>query len=103
MLCCNLPADHAGPHWDEIDRVTWRIAISRAIPRVTEAYLTPSADAPACRDEDPAWSASLAACYPDSSEHEGCRSCGAEVDHYLGCPDDPDPDYEAEAELRDGV
>ena len=27
-----------------------------------------------------------------------CVSCRAEVDHYLGCPDDPDPDYEAEAE-----
>jgi len=26
-----------------------------------------------------------------------CVSCGAEVDHHLGCPDDPDPDYEAEA------
>jgi hypothetical protein len=29
-----------------------------------------------------------------------CFSCGAEVDHYLGCPDDPNPDYEAEAELQ---
>ena len=31
--------------------------------------LTPSADVPACRDEDPAWSASLAAAYPDPPEY----------------------------------
>ena len=30
--------------------------------------LTPSADVPACRDEDPAWSASLAACYPEPED-----------------------------------
>lgn len=29
-----------------------------------------------------------------------CEACGAEADHHLGCPDDPDPDYEAEAELH---
>ena len=32
-------------------------------------------------------------------DHGRCISCGAEIDHYLGCPDDPNPDYEAEAEL----
>ena len=32
--------------------------------------LTPSADVAACRDEDPAWSASLAACYPDPPEYQ---------------------------------
>ena len=35
--------------------------------------------------------------WPD--EDERCVSCGADIDHYLGCPDDPDPDYEAEARL----
>ena len=34
--------------------------------------------------------------FPD----ENCMSCGAEFDHYLGCPDDPNPDYEAEAAVR---
>ena len=41
--------------------------------------------------------------YPDDNlgddPDERCLSCGARVDHYLGCPDDPDPDYEAEAAL----
>jgi hypothetical protein len=32
------------------------------------------------------------------SDDQRCLSCGAEVDHYLGCADDPNPDYEAEAE-----
>ena len=40
----------------------------------------------------------------DYGPPDRCLSCGAEVDHYLGCPDDPDPDYAAEAELRkDGL
>ena len=29
-----------------------------------------------------------------------CLHCGAEIDHYLGCPDDPHPDFEAEARVR---
>jgi hypothetical protein len=33
-------------------------------------------------------------------DDDRCVSCGAEVDHYLGCPDDPNPDYEAESEIR---
>ena len=32
----------------------------------------------------------------EADERQYCVSCGAEVDHYLGCPDDPNPDYEAE-------
>ena len=32
--------------------------------------LTPSADLPACRDEDPAHAATRAACYPDSPEYQ---------------------------------
>ena len=35
-----------------------------------------------------------------ANDHEGCISCSAEIDHYLGCPDDPNPDYEAEAEAE---
>ena len=31
--------------------------------------LTPSADLPACRDEDPAHAATLAACYPPDYQH----------------------------------
>jgi hypothetical protein len=31
---------------------------------------------------------------------DGCLHCGAEVGHYLGCPADPNPDYEAEAKLQ---
>lgn len=34
-------------------------------------------------------------------DHDGCISCGAEIDHYLGCPDDPNPDYAQEAELAE--
>jgi len=37
--------------------------------------------------------------YPDDDPDERCRSCGAQADHHLGCPDDPDPDYEAEQEI----
>jgi hypothetical protein len=33
------------------------------------------------------------------TDDKRCISCGADVDHYLGCPDDPNPDYEAEAAL----
>lgn len=76
--------------------------IIQSPPGTYPLRLTPSADVPACRDEDPAWAASLAACY-DPPDYQRCVSCGAEIDHHLGCPDDPDPDYEAEAELRDGV
>lgn len=36
----------------------------------------------------------------DGDDRDRCIHCGAEVDHYLGCPEDPDPDYEAEAEAR---
>ena len=32
--------------------------------------LTPSADLPACRDEDPAHAAALAAAYPDPPEYQ---------------------------------
>ena len=32
--------------------------------------LTPSADVPACRDEDPAHPAALAACYPDPPDYQ---------------------------------
>ena len=32
--------------------------------------LTPSADVPACRDEDPAHAAALAACYPDPHDYD---------------------------------
>jgi hypothetical protein len=35
----------------------------------------------------------------DTLDDDRCVSCGAEIDHHLGCPDDPDPDYEAEAQL----
>ena len=43
--------------------------------------------------------------WPDDSDDpwDWCLHCGAEVDHYLGCPDDPDPDFEAEEEARDVV
>jgi len=41
------------------------------------------------------WALTSAEADPDPDER--CISCGAEMDHYLGCPDDPDPDYEAEA------
>ena len=38
--------------------------------------------------------------WPDEDEWpdplEWCLHCGAEVDHYRGCPDDPNPDWEAE-------
>lgn len=34
----------------------------------------------------------------NDSDH--CIDCGAEIDHHLGCPADPDPDYEAEAQAR---
>lgn len=37
------------------------------------------------------------------AEYDGCISCGAEIDHYLGCPDDPNPDYEAEQEYLAGL
>jgi hypothetical protein len=40
--------------------------------------------------------------YDDEDYNDSCISCGALVDHYLGCPDDPHPDYEAEAELQRG-
>jgi len=42
------------------------------------------------------WDLTSAEADPD----DRCISCGAEVDHYLGCPDDPSPDYQAEAEMR---
>ena len=32
-------------------------------------------------------------------DDDRCISCGAVVDHHLGCPDDPNPDWEAETEL----
>ncbi len=35
----------------------------------------------------------------DEPDDDFCPSCGAGVDHHLGCPDDPDPDYEAEQEI----
>lgn len=38
---------------------------------------------------------------PGPSDDDGCVSCGAEVDHYLGCSDDPRPDYQAEAAVAD--
>jgi hypothetical protein len=37
----------------------------------------------------------------DDDPDERCISCGAEVDHYLGCPDDPNPDYEAETKAME--
>lgn len=40
--------------------------------------------------------------WPDDDERDEddrCLHCGAEVDHYLGCPEDPDPDYEAEVAI----
>lgn len=43
---------------------TWCIRHAQTAP------LPPSADVPACRDEDPAWAASLAACYPDPPEYQ---------------------------------
>ena len=57
FVTCVLPEGHDGPHYDRIEGVVWRVPTSRAIPRVTQAYLTPSADVPACRDEDPAHAA----------------------------------------------
>jgi len=42
--------------------------------------------------------------YEDADDMDDrCMHCGAEVDHYLGCPDDPDPDYEAESALPGGL
>lgn len=70
LLICSLPEDHEGPHWDNVDRLSWRVVTSQAIPRITQAYLTPSADLPACRDEDPAHAATLNACYPDPPEYQ---------------------------------
>ena len=29
----------------------------------------------------------------DDDEDRRCISCGAEIDHYAGCPDDPDPEW----------
>lgn len=42
---------------------------------------------------------------PDEYDRDDdrCVNCGSVVDHYLGCPDDPNPDYEAEAEARSYV
>jgi hypothetical protein len=40
---------------------------------------------------------------PDDMYPLRCVSCGSEADHYIGCPDDPHPDYEAEQEARRGV
>lgn len=39
----------------------------------------------------------------EPGEYDGddrCLSCGAEIDHYLGCPEDPSPDYEANAQAQ---
>jgi hypothetical protein len=48
------------------------------------------------------------ACWPccdldNDPDDDRCLSCGGVMDHFLGCPDDPDPDYEAEQEARRGV
>lgn len=32
-----------------------------------------------------------------------CPECHADVDHYLGCSEDPNPDYEAEVEYQRGA
>ena len=57
FVYCVLDKGHEGPHWDNVDHVVWQVVTSKAIPRVTQALLTPSADLPACRDEDPAHAA----------------------------------------------
>ena len=56
-------ADHLYGNWIEDDQVMgWRMIAD-------EPALTPSADVPACRDEDPAHAAALAACYPPEYQH----------------------------------
>ena len=46
-----------------------RAAATEALARLREKLLTPSADMPACRDEDPARAATLAVCYPPDYQH----------------------------------
>ena len=62
ILACWLLDGHEGAHWDMADKISWQITLDRP--------LTPSADLPACRDEDPAHHAALAACYPDPPDYQ---------------------------------
>jgi hypothetical protein len=50
-----------------------------------------------CRDPN-----CLCGCHEDEPD-DRCPGCGADIDHYVGCPDDPDPGYEAEADYERGA
>lgn len=64
-MCIQGPDPHiwASGYCERIDE-GWNTDVASS-----SAHLSPSADVPACRDEDPAQPATLAACYPDPPEY----------------------------------